>query len=161
MTELIYKTTRAARHLLQELGREPTPEEISKRTEVPVERVKWVLQISRQTLSIDTPVGDDESTTLGDYIEDSTVESPVLQVLEADLAIKVRAMLDTLPDREAKILRMRFGIDTHGEHTLEEVGAQFHVTRERIRQIQEKALRRLRAPAHAERVAAYLADQEE
>ncbi len=160
MTELIYKATRTSRRLLQKLGREPTPEEISECMEVPVDRVKWVLELSRRTLSMETPVGESEDTTLGDLIEDSTVESPVAGALEAGLISEVSAILDTLPEREAKILRMRFGIGTHTELTLEEVGQQFHVTRERIRQIQEKALRKLRAPEHAERLAAYLAVEE-
>ena len=156
MTELIYKTTRAARGLLQELGRDPTPEEIGQQLDIPVDRVKWVLDISRTTVSMDTPIGEDESSTLGDLLEDTSVDSPVLQLLEDSLASEVSEVLDGLPEKEAKILRMRFGIDGHAECTLEEVGVQFNVTRERIRQIQERALQRLRASAGADRLAEFL-----
>ncbi|MGE0623775.1 MAG: RNA polymerase sigma factor RpoD [Pseudomonadales bacterium] len=155
MTELIYRTTRASRRLLQELGRDPTPEEIGAQLDLPASRVRWVQRLSRQTVSLETPVGEDDGATLGDLIEDEAMDSPILGIQEAGLADTVRQLLDDLPEREAKILRMRFGIGMHTEHTLEEVGLQFQVTRERIRQIQEKALKKLRVSGNSERLAAY------
>ncbi|MEJ2088079.1 MAG: RNA polymerase sigma factor RpoD [Gammaproteobacteria bacterium] len=159
ITEMIYKTTRASRHLLQQLGREPTPLEIAEKMEITEEQVRRVLRISKQALSLETPIGDDEHASLGDLIQDETTESPVDLALDEGLRETMSELLSTLTDREAKILRMRFGIDAHGEHTLEEVGRQFHVTRERIRQIQEKALRKLRQASHADALRSFLNDE--
>jgi RNA polymerase primary sigma factor len=124
--------------------------------EIPEERVRWVQNISRHPISTEAPVGDDDSASLGDLIEDVVTESPVDVAFDGKLREATEELLGSLSEREAKILRMRFGIDTHGEHTLEEVGRQFNVTRERIRQIQEKAIRKLRNPVHAERVRSFV-----
>ena len=158
MTEMIYKTTRVARQLLQQLGREPTPSEIAEKMEISEEKVRRVLRISKQTLSLETPIGDDENASLGDRISDEEAESPVDLTLDESLKEAMVRLLSTLTEREAKILRMRFGIDTHGAHTLEEVGQQFQVTRERIRQIQEKALRKLRETSHGDALKSFLND---
>ncbi|MEM8768134.1 MAG: RNA polymerase sigma factor RpoD [Pseudomonadota bacterium] len=158
MTEMIYKTTRASRQLLQQLGREPTPLEIAELMEIPEEQVRKVLRISKQALSLETPIGDDENASLGDMIEDEESESPVDQALDEGLKETLSKLLSTLTEREAKILRMRFGIDTHGAHTLEEVGLQFQVTRERIRQIQEKALRKLRQTPQGEALKSFFTE---
>jgi RNA polymerase primary sigma factor len=156
MTELIYKTTRASRQLVQTLGREPTPQEIGEKLGESEERVRWVLGISRQTISTETPIGEDDTASLGDLLEDETTASPVDLASDESLRELARVLLDTLTEREAKILCMRFGIGTHGEHTLEEVGHQFNVTRERIRQIQEKALRKLRNRNHSDLAGLFL-----
>jgi RNA polymerase primary sigma factor len=156
MTEMIYKTTRTSRNLLQQLGREPTPLEIAEKMEIPEEKVRWVLRISKQALSLETPIGDDENASLGDMIEDEETESPVDLALDESLRETTAMLLSTLTEREAKILRMRFGIGSHGAHTLEEVGQQFQVTRERIRQIQEKALRKLRQTSHGDALKSFL-----
>jgi RNA polymerase primary sigma factor len=156
MTELIYKTTRASRQLVQTLGREPTPQEIGEKLGESEERVRWVLGISRQTISTETPIGEDDTASLGDLLEDETTASPVDLASDESLRELTRVLLNTLTEREAKILCMRFGIGTHGEHTLEEVGHQFNVTRERIRQIQEKALRKLRNRNHADLAGLFL-----
>jgi len=159
MTEMIYKTTRASRYLLQQLGREPTPFEIAERMEISEERVRWVLRISKQALSLETPIGDDEDASLGDIIQDEETESPLDLALDENLKETTAKLLSTLTEREAKILRMRFGIDTHGAHTLDEVGKQFQVTRERIRQIQEKALRKLRQTPHGDALKCFLEEE--
>ena len=156
MTEMIYKTTRTSRNLLQQLGREPTPLEIAEKMEIPEEKVRWVLRISKQSLSLETPIGEDENASLGDMIEDEETESPVDLALDESLKETTATLLSTLTEREAKILRMRFGIGSHGTHTLEEVGQQFQVTRERIRQIQEKALRKLRQTSHGDALKSFL-----
>lgn len=159
MTEMIYKATRTSRQLLQQLGREPTALEIAEKMEITEEQVRRVLRISKQALSLETPIGDDESASLGDLIEDEEAESPVDQALDKSLEETVAKLLSTLTEREAKILRMRFGIDTHGTHTLDQVGHQFHVTRERIRQIQEKALRKLRQTPHGDALRSFLDEE--
>ncbi len=159
MTEMIYKTTRASRYLLQQLGREPTPLEIAEKMEIPEEKVRWVLRISKQALSLETPIGDDENASLGDMIEDEETESPVDLALDENLKETTAKLLSTLTEREAKILRMRFGIDTHGAHTLDEVGKQFQVTRERIRQIQERALRKLRQAPQGDALKSFLGEE--
>jgi len=156
MTEMIYKTTRAARQLLQTLGREPTPREIGEEMGMSEERIRWVQSISRHPVSTETPIGEDDSFSLGDLIEDDTTMSPMGVAEDGKLREATDELLGSLTEREAKILRMRFGIDTHTEHTLEEVGRQFNVTRERIRQIQEKALRKLRNPAYADLVRSFM-----
>jgi RNA polymerase primary sigma factor len=160
MTEMIYKTSRASRDLLQALGREPTPREIGEKMGESEERIRWVQRISKHAISTETPIGDDENASLGDLIEDETTESPVDLALDESLRTAMRELLETLPEREAKILRMRFGIDMHSEHTLEEVGRQFNVTRERIRQIQEKTLRKLRQPSQSESLRSFMDDDE-
>ena len=156
MTEMIYKTTRTSRNLLQQLGREPTPLEIAEKMEIPEEKVRWVLRISKQVIFLETPIGDDENASLGDMIEDEETESPVDLALDESLRETTAMLLSTLTEREAKILRMRFGIGSNGAHTLEEVGQQFQVTRERIRQIQEKALRKLRQTSHGDALKSFL-----
>jgi RNA polymerase primary sigma factor len=159
MTEMIYRSTRASRHLLQQLGREPTPLEIAEKMEISEEKVRRVLRISKQALSLETPIGDDENASIGDMIEDEMTESPVDLALDDDLKKTMGEILSTLTEREAKILRMRFGIDTHGVHTLDEVGKQFQVSRERIRQIQEKALRKLRQTPHGDALKSFLDEE--
>ena len=146
MIETINKLVKTARQLYQELGREPTPEEIAKKADMPVEKVKKIFKIAKEPVSLETPIGDDEDSSLGDFVEDRSIERPdEVAVLEA-LKEKVYEALATLSEREQKVLKMRFGIDMNAEHTLEEVGRVFNVTRERIRQIEAKALKKLRNP---------------
>ncbi len=146
MIETINKLVKTARQLYQELGREPTPEEIARKADMPVEKVKKIFKIAKEPISLETPIGDDEDSSLGDFVEDRTIERPEeVAVLEA-LKEKVYEALATLSEREQKVLKMRFGIDMDAEHTLEEVGKVFRVTRERIRQIEAKALKKLRNP---------------
>jgi len=159
MTEMIYKSTRASRQLFQQLGREPTPLEIAEKMEISEEQVRRVLRISKQALSLETPIGDDENASIGDMIEDEMTESPVDLALDDGLRKTMGKLLSTLTEREAKILRMRFGIGMHGMHTLDEVGQQFQVSRERIRQIQEKALRKLRQTSHGDALKSFLNDE--
>src|SRR5699024_9657882 len=144
MIETIHKLNRTSRAMLQEMGREPTPEELSVRMEMPEDRVRKVLKIAREPISMETPIGDDEDSHLGDFIEDENVLSPDATATSTGLTDTVQKMLSGLTPREAKVLRMRFGIDMNTDHTLEEVGKQFDVTRERIRQIEAKALRKLK-----------------
>lgn len=146
MIETINKMVRATRSLLQKLGRDPTPEELSEATGMPVDKVIKVLKIAKEPISIETPVGKDEDTTLADFIEDKKFVSPQNQVFNLDLQEQTRKILSFLTPREEKVLRMRFGIGEPRDHTLEEVGDSFNVTRERIRQIEAKALRKLRQP---------------
>jgi len=150
MFELIGKITRASRLLVQELGREPTSEEIAQKLGIEVAQVKIAEQSSRQPISLETPVGDDHDASLGDFIEDRASTSPLDATLSLGLAKQTQRLLATLSPREAKVLRMRFGIDERAEHTLEEVGARFSITRERVRQIEAKALSRLRSGQEAE-----------
>ncbi len=156
MIETINKLNRISRQLLQELGRDPTPEEIAKEMGETEDRVRKVLKIAREPVSMETPVGDDEDSNLGDFIEDVTAESPIASATDEGLNKATREVLNSLTAREAKVLRMRFGIDMNTDHTLEEVGKQFDVTRERIRQIEAKALRKLRHPNRSESLKSFL-----
>ena len=156
MIETINKLNRISRHMLQQLGREPTPEELAREMEMPEDKVRKVMKIAKEPISMETPIGDDEDSHLGDFIEDINVESPVEQATVTGLSESVREVLAGLTPREAKVLRMRFGIDMNTDHTLEEVGKQFDVTRERIRQIEAKALRKLRHPTRSEQLRSFL-----
>ena len=158
MIETINKLTRISRQLLQEKGREPTPEELGERMEMPEEKVRRVLKIAKEPISMETPVGDDEDSHLGDFIEDPSIGSPAELATGEGLKEVTRNVLGGLTAREAKVLRMRFGIDMNTDHTLEEVGKQFDVTRERIRQIEAKALRKLRHPSRSEQLKSFLED---
>ncbi|MBM4223932.1 MAG: RNA polymerase sigma factor RpoD [Gammaproteobacteria bacterium] len=156
MIETINKLNRISRQLLQEMGREPTPEELAVRMEMPEDKVRKVLKIAKEPISMETPIGDDEDSHLGDFIEDTSVASPIDQATAESLRETTHAVLSQLTPREAKVLRMRFGIDLSTDHTLEEVGKQFDVTRERIRQIEAKALRKLRHPSRSEQLRSFL-----
>lgn len=156
MIETINKLNRVSRQLLQELGREPTPEEISEQMEMPVGKVRKVIKIAKQPISMETPIGDDEDSSLGDFIEDANILSPLESTTANGLTTTVTNLLSGLTPREAKVLRMRFGIDMNTDHTLEEVGKQFDVTRERIRQIEAKALRKLRHPSRSEQLRSFM-----
>jgi RNA polymerase primary sigma factor len=156
MIETINKMVRTSRQLIQELGREPTPEEIAERMELPVDKVKKVQKISKEPISLETPIGEEEDSSLGDFIEDKKIISPADAVMSITLSEQTRAVLSTLTPREEKVLRMRFGIGEKSDHTLEEVGQDFFVTRERIRQIEAKALRKLRHPSRAKMLKAYV-----
>ena len=161
MIETINKLNRISRQMLQEKGREPTPEELAVRMEMPEEKVRRVAKIAREPISMETPIGDDEDSHLGDFIEDATIGSPVELATGQGLREATREVLGGLTAREAKVLRMRFGIDMNTDHTLEEVGKQFDVTRERIRQIEAKALRKLRHPSRSEHLRSFLDEQGE
>ena len=156
MIETINKLNRVSRQMLQEMGREPTPEELGERMEMPEDKVRRVLKIAKEPISMETPIGDDEDSHLGDFIEDSTIGSPIELATGEGLKEATRGVLGGLTAREAKVLRMRFGIDMNTDHTLEEVGKQFDVTRERIRQIEAKALRKLRHPSRSEHLRSFL-----
>jgi RNA polymerase primary sigma factor len=156
MIETINKLNRISRQMLQEMGREPTPEELAQRMEMPEDKVRKVLKIAKEPISMETPIGDDEDSHLGDFIEDTAVSSPIDSATEEGLKETTHAVLAGLTPREAKVLRMRFGIDMNTDHTLEEVGKQFDVTRERIRQIEAKALRKLRHPSRSEQLRSFL-----
>jgi len=156
MIETINKLNRISRQMLQEMGREPTPEELSERMEMPEDKVRKVLKIAKEPISMETPIGDDEDSHLGDFIEDANIASPVDSATGRGLTGTVQDVLGGLTPREAKVLRMRFGIDMNTDHTLEEVGKQFDVTRERIRQIEAKALRKLRHPTRSEQLRSFL-----
>ena len=156
MIETINKLNRISRQMLQEMGREPTPEELAVRMEMPEDKVRKVLKIAKEPISMETPIGDDEDSHLGDFIEDTSVSSPIDQATMESLRETTHAVLAQLTPREAKVLRMRFGIDMNTDHTLEEVGKQFDVTRERIRQIEAKALRKLRHPSRSRKLKDYL-----
>ncbi len=156
MIETINKLNRISRQILQEQGREPTPEELAERMEMPEDKVRKVLKIAKEPISMETPIGDDEDSHLGDFIEDQNMDAPVDSATFQGLCRNTREVLEGLTDREAKVLRMRFGIDMNTDHTLEEVGKQFDVTRERIRQIEAKALRKLRHPSRSERLRTFL-----
>jgi RNA polymerase primary sigma factor len=138
------------------MGREPTPEELAKKMEMPEDKIRKVLKIAKEPISMETPIGDDEDSHLGDFIEDTSIESPIEATTNLGLMETVRDVLAGLTPREAKVLRMRFGIDMNTDHTLEEVGKQFDVTRERIRQIEAKALRKLRHPTRSEQLRSFL-----
>ncbi|WP_026212786.1 RNA polymerase sigma factor RpoD [Faucicola boevrei] len=156
MIETINKINRVSRQLLQEMGREPTPEELGERLDMDEAKVRKVLKIAKEPISMETPIGDDEDSHLGDFIEDSSINSPVDEATAQGLKEATREVLANLSDREAKVLKMRFGIDMATDHTLEEVGKQFDVTRERIRQIEAKALRKLRHPSRSEHLRSFL-----
>ncbi len=156
MIETINKLNRISRQMLQEMGREPTPEELAQKMEMPEDKIRKVLKIAKEPISMETPIGDDEDSHLGDFIEDTSIESPVEAATGTGLQETVRDVLAGLTPREAKVLRMRFGIDMNTDHTLEEVGKQFDVTRERIRQIEAKALRKLRHPSRSEQLRSFL-----
>lgn len=156
MIETINKLNRISRQMLQEIGREPTPEELAERMEMPEDKVRKVLKIAKEPISMETPIGDDEDSHLGDFIEDVTVDSPVDSATDQSLRDATTDVLGSLTAREAKVLRMRFGIEMNTDHTLEEVGKQFDVTRERIRQIEAKALRKLRHPSRSDHLRSFL-----
>jgi RNA polymerase primary sigma factor len=156
MIETINKLNRISRQMLQEMGREPTPEELGERMEMPEDKIRKVLKIAKEPISMETPIGDDEDSHLGDFIEDSAMQSPIEVATVESLKEATRDVLSGLTAREAKVLRMRFGIDMNTDHTLEEVGKQFDVTRERIRQIEAKALRKLRHPTRSEHLRSFL-----
>ncbi len=156
MIETINKLIRTSRYLVQELGREPTPEEIAEKMEVPIDKVRKVLRIAREPISLETPIGEEDDSHLGDFIEDKSFMSPVDTAIRMDLAEQTRKVLATLTPREEKVLRMRFGIGEKSDHTLEEVGNDFAVTRERIRQIEAKALRKLRHPTRKRKLEHFL-----
>ena len=156
MIETINKLNRISRQILQEMGREATPDELAERMEMPEEKVRKVLKIAKEPISMETPIGDDEDSHLGDFIEDAKVLSPVEAATIAGLRESTQNVLAGLTAREAKVLRMRFGINMNTDHTLEEVGKQFDVTRERIRQIEAKALRKLRHPSRSEQLRCFL-----
>ena len=159
MIETINKLNRISRTMLQEMGREPTPEELAERMEMPEEKVRKVLKIAKEPISMETPIGDDEDSHLGDFIEDPVVSSPVDSATTSGLKESTGDVLAGLTPREAKVLRMRFGIDMNTDHTLEEVGKQFDVTRERIRQIEAKALRKLRHPSRSDQLRSFLLEE--
>jgi len=156
MIETINKLVRTSRYLMQEIGREPTPEEIAAKMELPVEKVRKVLKIAKEPISLETPIGEEEDSHLGDFIEDKTVINPSEAVINLNLSEQTRKVLATLTPREEKVLRMRFGIGEESDHTLEEVGQDFSVTRERIRQIEAKALRKLRHPSRSKRLKTFV-----
>ncbi|WP_258241076.1 RNA polymerase sigma factor RpoD [Pseudidiomarina homiensis] len=156
MIETINKLNRISRQMLQEMGREPSPEELAERMVMPEDKIRKVLKIAKEPISMETPIGDDEDSHLGDFIEDTTLDLPVDSATSESLKNAVRGVLGGLTQREAKVLRMRFGIDMNTDHTLEEVGKQFDVTRERIRQIEAKALRKLRHPSRSEQLKSFL-----
>ena len=156
MIETINKLIRTSRQLVQEIGREPLPEEIAERMELPLEKVRRVLKIAKEPISLETPIGEEEDSSLGDFIEDKGVVSPLEAVIKGNLSDQTSRVLSTLTPREEKVLRMRFGIGEKSDHTLEEVGQDFAVTRERIRQIEAKALRKLRHPSRAKRLKSFV-----
>ena len=160
MIETINKLNRISRQMLQEMGREPTPEELGERMDLPEDKVRKVLKIAKEPISMETPIGDDEDSHLGDFIEDTTITSPVDSATSQGLRDATTSVLAGLTAREAKVLRMRFGIDMNTDHTLEEVGKQFDVTRERIRQIEAKALRKLRHPSRSDHLRGFLDDSD-
>ncbi len=159
MIETINKLNRVSRQMLQEMGREPTPEELGERLEMPEYKVRKVLKIAKEPISMETPIGDDEDSHLGDFIEDSTITLPVDSATSTSLQDATKDVLSGLTVRESKVLRMRFGIDMNTDHTLEEVGKQFDVTRERIRQIEAKALRKLRHPSRSDHLRSFIDEQ--
>jgi RNA polymerase primary sigma factor len=156
MIETINKLIRASRHLVQEYGREPTPEEIATKIDLPVDKVRKVLKIAQEPISLETPIGEEEDSHLGDFIEDKTAVSPIQAVIGLNLERQTEEVLKTLTPREERVLRLRFGIGDGCDHTLEEVGQQFAVTRERIRQIEAKALRKLRHPTRSKKLKSFV-----
>jgi len=160
MIETINKLNRVSRQMLQEMGRDATPEELAEKMEMPEDKIRKVLKIAKEPISMETPIGDDDDSHLGDFIEDANILSPVDNTAKENLSESTREVLSSLTPRESKVIRMRFGIDMNTDHTLEEVGKQFDVTRERIRQIEAKALRKLRHPSRSEQLRTYSADAE-
>jgi RNA polymerase primary sigma factor len=156
MIETINKMNRISRQILQETGNEAEPAELAKRMEIPEDKIRRILKISKEPISMETPIGDDDDSHLGDFIEDGSTITPSDAAMYSSLRNVTQDILDTLTPREAKVLRMRFGIDMNTDHTLEEVGKQFDVTRERIRQIEAKALRKLRHPTRSEKLKSFL-----
>ena len=156
MIETINKLVRTSRQMLHEIGREPTPEELSKKLSMPLEKVRKVLKIAKEPISLETPIGDEEDSHLGDFIEDKNAVQPLDAAIHANLRETTTRVLASLTAREERVLRMRFGIGMNTDHTLEEVGQQFSVTRERIRQIEAKALRKLRHPSRAHKLQSFL-----
>jgi len=156
MIETINKLNRVSRQMMQDIGREPTPEELSKELDMPEDKVRKVLKIAKEPISMETPIGDDEDSNLGDFIEDTVITSPLDDATTESLQFATDEVLSSLTAREAKVLRMRFGIGMNTDHTLEEVGKQFDVTRERIRQIEAKALRKLRHPSRSSHMKSFL-----
>lgn len=160
MIETINKLVRTSRYLVQDLGREPTPEEIAEKMEISVDKVRKVLKIAKEPISLETPVGEEDDSHLGDFIEDKNVTNPSLAITNVNLVDQTRKVLSTLTSREEKVLRMRFGIGEESHHTLEEVGQDFNVTRERIRQIEAKALKKLRHPTRSQKLKDFMEDRE-
>ena len=158
MIETINKLNRLSRQMMQEIGREPTPEEMSKRLDIPEDKMRKVMKIAKEPISMETPIGDDEDSNLGDFLEDTSINSPIDDASIRSLKDSTDEILASLTAREAKVLRMRFGIGMNNDHTLEEVGKQFDVTRERIRQIEAKALRKLRHPTRSSHLRGFLDD---
>ena len=156
MMETVNKLNRLTRQLIQELGRNPTIEELSIKMDLPEDKVLKALDVAKQPISLETPVGDDDDSTMWNLVSDTSVESPMEHAADEGLKETTSSVLTALTDREAKVLRMRFGIDMNTDHTLEEVGRQFSVTRERIRQIEAKALRKLRHPARSEQLRSFI-----
>jgi len=156
MIETINKLIRTSRYLVQELGREPIPEEIAEKMDMPIDKVRKVLKIAKEPISLETPIGEEEDSHLGDFIEDKRIMSPADAVISMNLSEQTRKVLATLTPREEKVLRMRFGIGEKSDHTLEEVGQDFFVTRERIRQIEAKALRKLRHPSRSKKLKSFV-----
>jgi len=156
MIETINKLIRTSRYLVQEMGKEPSPEEIAQKMEIPIEKVRRVLKIAKEPISLETPIGEEEDSHLGDFIEDKKFSIPSDAAIDFSLAEQTRKILATLTPREEKVLRMRFGIGEKSDHTLEEVGKDFTVTRERIRQIEAKALRKLRHPTRSKKLKTFI-----
>jgi len=156
MIETINKMNRISRQILQETGQEPDPATLAQKMEMPEDKIRKILKISKEPISMETPIGDDDDSHLGDFIEDQATLAPNDAAMYASLREVTKDVLDSLTPREAKVLRMRFGIEMNTDHTLEEVGKQFDVTRERIRQIEAKALRKLRHPSRSERLKSFL-----
>jgi RNA polymerase primary sigma factor len=156
MIETINKLVRTSRQMLHEIGREPTPEELAERLAMPLEKVRKVLKIAKEPISLETPIGDEEDSHLGDFIEDKNAVLPIDAAIQANLRETTTRVLATLTPREERVLRMRFGIGMNTDHTLEEVGQQFSVTRERIRQIEAKALRKLKHPSRSRKLRSFL-----
>ena len=156
MIETINKITRTSRQILHEIGREPTPDELAKRLHMPLEKVRKVLKIAKEPISLETPVGDEDDSSLGDFIEDKSVVVPMEAAVKGSLRETTTRILSSLTPREERVLRMRFGIGMNTDHTLEEVGLQFSVTRERIRQIEAKALRKLKHPSRSKHLKSFL-----
>ena len=159
MIEPINKMNRISRQILQETGQEPDPATLSEKMEMPEDKIRKILKIAKEPISMETPIGDDDDSHLGDFIEDTTTLAPSDAALHDSMRDVVKEVLDSLTPREAKVLRMRFGVEMSTDHTLEEVGKQFDVTRERIRQIEAKALRKLRHPSRADKLKSFLEGQ--
>jgi RNA polymerase primary sigma factor len=158
MIETINKLIRTSRHLVQEVGREPTPEEIAQKIELPLEKVIKVLNIAKHPISLETPIGEEEESHLGDFIEDKKIAPPGEAAVNRNLQEQTKKVLSTLTPRQEKIVRMRFGIEEKSDHTLEEVGQDYNLTRERIRQIEEKSLRKLRHPSRSKKLRSFIED---